>query len=90
MGIMIIDGKLNKYKVNSENSGWSWAVPVLKIKKKFLFLPFSRWVKVWEGEATSRILANKMKPCEKKQWFTAAVREYEDHRAAWDSYYANQ
>jgi hypothetical protein len=83
---MVVSGKLNEYKVSIENAGWSWALPVIRIRKRILFLPISRWVKVWEGAARSRISADKMYPSVIEDWCKLAVEEYEGYVIAWNDH----
>lgn len=81
---MIIDGELNQYKVKWESSGWSYAVPIVKVKKKIPLLPFSVWRKVWEGSSVGIIEAEKKLPDDMKRWYQNAVDRYERYIKAWD------
>ena len=81
--MMIIRGSVNEYRVKWQPAGFSYAVPVVRIKKKIPFLPMSRWIKVWEGGAKPYLSAEKALPDEIREWFKGAVNEYEQYEEKW-------
>lgn len=81
---MIIKGNLADYKVTWEESGWSYAIPVVKVKKKVFGLPFRYWSKVWEGGSKPRLSAEHALPSEITDWFERSVERYENYLIAWE------
>ena len=81
---MIINVNGSRYKVNWAERGWTYAVPVVKVKKKMRLINISYWCKVWEGEAKSKTRAEMAHPKEIKAWFEDAVQHYEEYKARWD------
>lgn len=77
---MIIRG----YQVKWEAAGFSFAVPIVSIRRTGFWRLFSPWKKVWEGDSRPYLIAEKMHPEQIKQWFTSAVYQYEAFKSAWE------
>lgn len=82
---MIIKGKYDTYKVTWRQDGWSWAVPVIRARRRFLFV-FTIWRKVWTAETHSKtiISAENLYPDAMRNWFQEAVAHYECYIEAWE------
>ena len=80
---MEICGIYETYEVFFVKAGWSYAVPVVYVKRKFLLL-FTIRKKVWEGKAISRRTAEKMHREPLLEWFKSAVNEYEEYKDSWN------
>jgi hypothetical protein len=88
---MIIKGKIEEYHVDWEGLGWSYAQPVVRVKRRILGLPITRWKRVWDGEHKRRTVAQQMLPIPMEQWYKGAVDAYEvyvkkwkEHKDAWE------
>lgn len=78
---MIIKGKLDEYQVFWREAGWSYAVPVVKKKNKFLC--FTCWSKVWEVKHKTAKQADQLTPHQLMIWFNDTVNDYERYAAEW-------
>lgn len=83
---MIIKGKLGEYNVCWERSGWSYAVPIVYVRKKFSI--FSYWSKAWEGKCKTAKTASQLTPKPMVEWFNEAVYDYEKYVAEWEKHEA--
>ena len=86
---MKIKGKSGQeYNVTWSPYGWSYAISIVYVKKKFLgFISYDK--KVWEGSAKSLIAAAKCYPDEMIKWFKSAVEEYENYVSEWSQHDLN-
>lgn len=83
---MIIKGEREEYKVQWRPSGWSYAVPVLRVKRIIPYLPFrvTYWKEVWEGSGRGLIGVEKMLPSDMKEWYRSAIKSYEKYAEEWE------
>ena len=82
---MEIEGKLGTYNVRfRRDAGSWWCQPVVRVRRKIKFLPFSRWVTLFSGEDISKTRVNYMLPNELRGIFNNAVCQYEAYKTAWD------
>lgn len=75
---------IGKYKVAWVSAGFSYAVAVVYIKKRYRFLPFSRWVQVWQGgNAVTCGYAQRMLKKTTVDKFNSAIAQYEEYQESW-------
>ncbi len=79
--IMICKGELRFYDVTWRSYGWTGAIPVVKVRKCFLFINY--WSKVWEGKTEDCCFIEKAYPEQIKKLNKKAVEEYENYINAW-------
>ena len=79
----IINGNLEKYKVEVRGFGLSYAAPYVYVRRKLPIIPFYTWRYVWRGKEIPSLTAEKMLPDSINEWFFMAVEEYENYKAKW-------
>jgi len=77
---VIIKGQLNEYKVTYEVYGYTTYAPIIKVKKWYGW----KKVRVCSENTDRRIRVDNMYPEEIREWFTWAVKSYENYKEAWD------
>ena len=87
---MIVQGKKCKYQVQWQKRGFTFAIPIVRIKVKYCFCGFeffSRWKKVWDGEDEAKCIidARCMHPHAMRRWFEKSVDKYEAYQEAWSN-----
>jgi len=74
--------EIGNYIVKCEPHGWRFAIACVYIKGGGFLGLFDKFV--WEGPTRFIVEAEKMYPDKMKEWFTAAIEEYENYKTAWE------
>ena len=69
------------YRVKWVPAGFSWAIPTVYTRRRFLGVPYNK--KVWEGDQEVAGIAAKLHPEDTRRKFQKAVSQYVEYREAW-------